>query len=196
MRSILYWHPYIYKFLMKLRFKKYFNERYEAINELIPAGSSVVDVCCGDSFLYSFLKNKKIEYLGLDFNPSFIKNSIKQGINVKLFNIYEDPIPPADFVVIQASLYQFIPNHQKLLHKLYNSANKYLIITETIDSYGSSNNKFISFVGKILNNPGDGIKKERFTYLTFKKAIEPFKNKIENEISICGDLDILVSIKK
>ena len=131
---------------MRLRFKKYFNQRYQAIDELIPNGSSVVDVCCGDSYLFNYLNKKNIDYLGLDFNSIFINNSIKRGINARLFNIYEDSIPRADYIVIQASLYQFIPNHPRLLDKLYKSADKYLIITETINSYGSSKNKFISFI--------------------------------------------------
>ena len=73
---------------------------------------------------------------------------------------------------------------------------KYLIITETINSYGSSKNKFTSLIGKLLNNPGDGIKKERFTLSSFRKAMEPYKKKIKKEILICGGLDIMVVIEK
>ena len=88
MRSMLYWHPYTYKFLIRLFYKKHYGERYETINDLIAENSSVVDVCCGDSYLQSFFENKNIEYLGLDFNPTFINFSSKRGINAKLFNIY------------------------------------------------------------------------------------------------------------
>ena len=177
-------------------YKNHYNERYEAINNAIADNSSVVDVCCGDSYLQSFFRNKNIDYLGLDFNSTFIDFSSKRGINVKLFNIYEDDIPRADYIILQTSLYQFIPKHFQILQKLYQAADKYLIVTETMASYGGSKNKFISMIGKLLNNPGDGIKVERFSLPTFKKALEPFKINIENESFINGGLDYLVVIKK
>ena len=196
MRSMLYWHPYSYKFLVRLMYKKHYGELYETINDLIAENSSVVDVCCGDSYLQSFFENKNIEYLGLDFNPTFINFSSKRGINAKLFNIYKDDIPQADYIVIQTSLYQFIPNHDQILQKLYQAADKYLIITETLKSLGGSGNKFVSSIGRFLNNPGDGVKAERFVMPTFKKAMEPFQKNIENEFFINGGLDYLVVIKK
>ena len=196
MKSILYWHPNIYNFLVRLMYKTSFNERYTTINNLITDNSSVVDVCCGDSYLYSYLKNKNINYLGLDFNPTFINISKRKGIKARLFNIYEDPIPHADYIIIQTSLYQFIPNHDQILKKLYQAADKYLIITETMKSYGGSKNKFFSKIGKYLNNPGDGIKENRFSLITFKKAMEPFQEKIENEFFIKGNIDYVVVIKK
>ena len=177
-------------------YKKHFHERYKAINNVIIENSSVVDVCCGDSYLHSIFKKKNIDYLGLDFNPTFINYSIKRGINARLFNIYEDAIPHADYIILQASLYQFIPNHIQILQKLYQSADQYLIIAETMKSYGGSNNKFISAIGKFLNNPGDGMKVERFSLSTFKKAMEPFQENIENEYFICGNIDYMVVIRK
>ena len=156
----------------------------------------MVDVCCGDSYLQSFFENKNIEYLGLDFNPTFINFSSKRGINAKLFNIYKDDIPQADYIVIQTSLYQFIPNHDQILQKLYQAADKYLIITETLKSLGGSGNKFVSSIGRFLNNPGDGVKAERFVMQTFKKAMKPFQKNIEHEFFINGGLDYLVVIKK
>ena len=196
MRSILYWHPIIYNLLVKLMYKKHYNDRYREINRLIEADSSVVDVCCGDSYLYSFLKNKNINYLGLDFNPTFINVSVKKGINVRLFNIFKDEIPKADYVVIQTSLYQFIPNHDRILKKLLLATGKYLIITETVKSFGASNNKFISTIGKFLNNPGDGVKPERFSKSSFETAIEPFRKKIIDKYFICDGMDLLVIIEK
>lgn len=196
MRSILYWHSYTYALLVRLMFKKYYTDRYKAIKNVIDNNSSVVDVCCGDSKLYAFLKCKNINYLGLDFNQTFIKFSNKRGINVRLFDIYKDEIPVSDFVVIQGSMYQFIPNHNKILKKLYEAADKYLIITEPIRNYAQSQNNFISLIGRLLNNPGDSMKVHRFTLQTFKEALQPFKGNIVSENIINGDIEYMVVIKK
>ena len=96
----------------------------------------MVDVYCGDNYLQSFFENKNIEYLSLGFNPAFINFSSKLGINARLFNIYKDDIPSADYIVMQTSLYQFIPNHDQIPQKLYQAADKYLIIAETLKSLG------------------------------------------------------------
>ena len=63
-------------------------------------------------------------------------------------------------------------------------------------SYGRSKNKFISTIGKYLNNPGDGIKEKRFSLFTFKKAMEPFHKNIEKQYFINDGLDYLVLVKK
>jgi len=177
-------------------FWKHYNTRYKTIKNSIEENSSVIDVCCGDSKLYSFLKSKNVDYLGLDFNPTFIKSSKKRGINVRLFNMYEDEIPKSDIIVIQASLYQFIPNHSEILDKLYNATNKYLIITEPIRSYAQSKNKIVSLIGRLLNNPGDDMKIHRFTLQTFKEALNPFQENIVSEFVMNGDIEYMVVIKK
>jgi len=177
-------------------FKKYYNDRYQAINNVIDNNSSVVDVCCGDSMLYTFLKCKNIDYLGLDFNTTFIKFSKKRGINVRKFDIYKDEIPVNDYVVIQGSLYQFIPNQHQILKKLYEAADKYLIISEPIRNYAQSKNKLVSCISKLINNPGDGTKVHRFTLQTFKEALHPFQENIVSEFAINGDIEYMVVIKK
>ena len=72
MKSVTYWHPVIYKILMKVLFKRNYKRRYLEIANLIENNSSVIDICCGDAQLYSFLKNKKIKYTGIDFNNTFL----------------------------------------------------------------------------------------------------------------------------
>ena len=196
MRSILYWNSYIYSFLVRLQFNKYYTDRYIAVKNIIEDNSSVIDVCCGDSKLYSFLKCKNVKYLGLDFNTKFIKYSKKNNINVKNFNIIEEVIPKADYVVMQASLYQFIPDHNQVINKLFNAALKCLIITEPVKSFAQSKNRVISMAGKLLNNPGDSLKEHRFTLKTLKEAMSPFSDNIVKEFLIKGGIEYLVEIRK
>ena len=196
MRSILYWNSYIYSFLVRLQFQKYYTDRYIAVKNIIDDNSSVIDVCCGDSKLYSFLKCKNVKYLGLDFNTKFIKYSKKNNINVKNFNIIEEVIPKADYVVMQASLYQFIPDHNQVINKLFNAALKCLIITEPVKSFAQSKNRVISMAGKLLNNPGDSLKEHRFTLKTLKEAMSPFSDNIVKEFLIKGGIEYLVEIRK
>ena len=65
MKSITYWHPFLYKILMKLLFRGSYNSRYLEIANIIDNNSSVIDVCCGDAKLYEFLKKKMLNILVL-----------------------------------------------------------------------------------------------------------------------------------
>ena len=136
MKSVTYWHPVIYKILMKVLFKRNYKMRYLEIANLIENNSSVIDICCGDAQLYSFLKNKKIKYTGIDFNNVFLDYLRNKKINVIHLDINKEDIPiKADYVVIQSSLYQFMPNHLHIIKKLLEISKKYLIIQETVKSY-------------------------------------------------------------
>ena len=65
MKSITYWHPFLYQVLMKLLFRESYNARYLEIANLIENNSSVIDICCGDAKLYEFLKKKMLNIPGL-----------------------------------------------------------------------------------------------------------------------------------
>lgn len=142
------------------------------MSNLIPPRSSVVDICCGTCQIYKYLRMKNIHYIGIDFNSIFIKNAQKKGIDCRMINIKHEEIPKADFIIIQGSLYQFIPDHISILEKLFYSANRALIIAEPIKNHIQSNSKAISYLSRLLNNPGDGIKDQRFTVESLKKSIE------------------------
>jgi len=195
MKSIAYWNPFIYSLFMRFSYKSNYLKRYQEIASLIDAGSSLVDVCCGDCKIYKFLKDKNIAYTGLDFNSSFVNEGNRKGMNVQKCNVKHDEIPQADYVLMQASLYQFIPNHGQVLQKLYNAAKKYLIIAEPVKNYADSKWKIVSFIAKLLNNPGDGIKTERFNINTLKEALEPFTGNKVKEFLV-ADTEYVVLIKK
>lgn len=196
MKSIIYWHPEIYTLFMKLLCGRHYRRRYIELRNLIDSNSSLLDVCCGDCKLYEFLKDKNIEYTGLDFNPIFIKKANERRINARLCNIHKDNIPSADYVVIQSSLYQFIPEHVKVLQKLFKATNRYLVISECLNSYSVSKSWIFSYVGKKLNNPGDGIKALRFNMEMLKEAIEPFRGDVVKEFFAGNKTDYIVVIRK
>jgi len=198
MRSVLYWHPYIYSFLVRLMYRKHYTKRYEAITSLIDSNSSVLDVCCGDSKLYFYLRGKNVDYLGLDLNPTFVRVSKRSGIQARMFDLYKDVPPKKDFVVIQASLYQFIPDHNEILQKLFSAAKRYLIVAEPIRSYAQSKWKVVSLLGKLLNNPaGDGIYKvQRFNLDTLKETMRPFEKNIVEEFMLPGSIEYVFVVKK
>jgi trans-aconitate methyltransferase len=152
--GFIYWHPAIYHFAMRALYGKGLDSRCKIIAGLLPNGVSVVDVCCGDCYIMRFLNGKNIKYLGLDINPNFVKNVQNLGIEAKLFNLKEDKLPQADYVIMQASLYQFMPDHKIVLDKIFSAARKGVVIAESIKNMTLSNNRIISsiaFLGTKVN---------------------------------------------
>lgn len=133
MKSIIYRHPAIYTLAMKLPYKNNFHERYRAIADLIPAGAEIIDVCCGDCYIYfNFLKDKNVKYLGLDINRTFVSAVVKKGARAVQFDLYRDRLPRSDYFLMQASMYHFIPDQGVVMQKVLDSASKRAIISEPV----------------------------------------------------------------
>ena len=155
MKSPVYWHPAIYHHTMKFLYGKHFETRYKAISELIPDHVSVTEVCAGDGYLFrNYLMKKHVKYLGLDVNSSFVRYGHKNNIPIMKHNIFTDDVPSSDYVIIHASLYQFMPNHEFVVRKLLAAAKNVLLISEPIRNLSSSQNPLISFIAKYSANPG------------------------------------------
>lgn len=190
-RGLPYRSPRLYHLLMKFLYRDGYAERYEAIAELVPPGSSVLDVCCGDGRLFeSCLARKGVSYIGLDINPAFIGAAASKGIDVRGFDIeLRDDLPAADVVVIQSSLYQFIPGHEKIIRKLLRAARSRVIISEPVRNYGSSANPLVRRLTACATNPGTGPKHDRFTPDSLDAALAPFR--VLNRIPVCSGREMI-----
>src|SRR5258705_7630934 len=109
--SLIYRNASVYELAMLLLYGRHYPSRYRAIADLIPAGSSVLDLCCGPALLHRrYLKHKSVQYTGLDINKVFIDRLNRQGGCGRICDLRsEEPLPSADYVIMQASLYHFLP---------------------------------------------------------------------------------------
>jgi ubiquinone/menaquinone biosynthesis C-methylase UbiE len=83
--SVIYKSPWLYEAFLILRYRGEYLNRSRAIAELIPEGSSVVDLCCGPATLYfGHLRHKGVAYLGLDINEGF-RNQARQARGLQVF---------------------------------------------------------------------------------------------------------------
>ena len=179
---------------MRLLYGRFFKSRYQAISDIIPHGADVVDVCSGDCHLYQkFLREKEVNYLGLDYSPHFVKHVQKSGVNATVFDVWEGKVPPADFLIMQASLYQFIPYEKMIIEKLLDSSNKKVIVAEPIRNLSNSGFILISRLSHILtkqkSNPGVSTG-NRFNYKKLLKLFRSFTD-FENCFSIPGGREMI-----
>lgn len=196
MRSPVYWHPLLYKTIMQFLYGSSFEERYKAIAALIPDGALVTEVCAGDAYLYkNYLQKKNVVYLGLDINSVFLKHAQQSNIPFKLFDLRKDLIAKSDFVIIHASLYQFIPEEDRIMQKLLDAANKVLIISEPIRNLSDSSNSIIRFLAKKSANPGKAHTTQRFNEKAFRGFCSKYPS-LSSLFSIKGNREMIAVFKK
>jgi len=77
MQSIIYWHPLVYRTVLRILYGKEYSKRYELIAEEA-GGMEVLDLCCGDCKLAEYVS----KYTGADFNnPDFMKLADSFGVD-------------------------------------------------------------------------------------------------------------------
>ncbi len=157
MSSLIYQHRTAYQLLMRLLYGRHFAARYATIAAEVPTGSSVVDVCAGDGYLYlNYLRAKSVRYQALDISPQLVQWMQRHGIQAQQFDVWQDTLPAADSVIMQASLYQFLPKAAPIVEKMLNAAYQRVIITEPVRNIASSDNPVLRWVGKRLTRPEKG----------------------------------------
>ena len=170
---------------------KYYKKRYKQLASFIPPNVSVTDLCSGDSALYRFALRGRNKYTGIDINPLFNQNN--QNIKIIKADIIKYSIPTSDYVIIQGSLYQFIPNHKVIIDKMLDIARCKVIISEPIINFVNSKNRIISTIAKYGANPGTGHKNYRFTSKLLKNYIQKYYNGyLENIAFIAGRRDMVI----
>lgn len=139
--------------------------RYQAIADLIKAGSTIVDLCCGPGILYRrFLRHKAISYTGFDLNERFIRKLIHAGASGEVRDLKQDEsFPASDYVIMQASLYHFLPDPQPILKRMEAAAGKALIISEPVRNLATSRSRLMRAVSARLTNVGNGNQPHRFS---------------------------------
>ena len=161
--------------------KEYFN-RFKRIASVIESGSSVIELCCGfgDFYVYG-LKNKQINYLGVDLSPDFVKYGSKKGINIIERDVNSYNFPQSDYYVIVSSLYHFYPGPEVIIKKMLSAATKNVLIVEPVKNLLNSKYRIISRLALLLTNEGGGKNAFRFTEESLDRLMENnFKKNIIN----------------
>jgi len=186
--SLIYRSASVYEFVMVLLYGRHYTSRYRAIAELIPAASSVLDLCCGPALLYHrYLRSKAVQYTGLDINANFIARLIRRGGSGQVWDLRsEDALPSADYVIMQASLYHFLPDASQVVDRMLQAARKRVIIAEPIRNLATSDSRLLSLLGRLFTNPGVGEHSLRFTEASLADFFSGYASRVVESFSIAG----------
>lgn len=186
-RSLIYRSSRLYEFAMLSLYGRHYRARHSVIATLIPPGSSVVELCCGPGVLYSrHLKGKNVRYLGLDYSPAFIESLHRRGVDAQLRDLRDpDPLPPADYLIMQASLYHFLPAPQGVLERMLAAARARVIVAEPVRNL-TTDHPMLGRLTARATDPGTGAQAARFDEDSLARCLEPYRELVEAEQLIPG----------
>jgi glycosyltransferase involved in cell wall biosynthesis len=171
-KSPIYWTCVGYDAGMRLLEGRQRDAIWAEVARRIPAGATVVDVCCGTARLYrDHLRGRVAGYLGLDFNGHFVMGARKRGVPARFFNLLADPVPEADYVVMCSSFYHFRRDAGAVLAKLRAAARQAVIISEPVQNL-SALGLGVGRLAARLTNPGVGEYAERYDLAAFRAFAE------------------------
>ncbi|WP_406273821.1 class I SAM-dependent methyltransferase [Nocardia sp. NBC_00881] len=186
--SLIYRNGTVYEVLMRALYGRHYTARYRAIAELIPEGASAIDLCCGPATLYTrYLRRKSVAYTGLDLNERFVARVVEAGGRGEVWNLRsDDALPPADYVIMQASLYHFLPEPRPVIDRMLAAATKQVIIAEPVRNLATSNNPVLATIGKRFTDAGDGEQAHRFTEQTLDEFFAEYGPRVVRQSLIAG----------
>jgi SAM-dependent methyltransferase len=186
--SLIYRNRITYELLLRALYGRHYAPRFRAIAELIPDGAAVVDLCCGPATLYTrFLREKSVDYLGLDINDGFIARLNEAGGRGEVRNLHAGtPLPEADFVIMQGSLYHFLPEPKPVIDRMLAAAHSHVIVAEPVRNMATSHNRVLAVLGRRLTNVGDGAQANRFTEGMLEELFRDYATRVVQHSLIAG----------
>jgi SAM-dependent methyltransferase len=186
--SLVYHNAWLYEAIMIGLYGWHYPSRYRAIANLVPIGSRVLDVCCGPALLFRrALRERDVQYTGFDINPRFLEVVRRWGGRAVKGNLLEDrPLPTADTVIMQASLYQFLPDPAPVMRRVFAAARDQVIIAEPIRNLATSRIPFIAALAARQANAGLGDRPSRFSEDTLDAFVASLRFRMKASFRCSG----------
>jgi SAM-dependent methyltransferase len=158
--SLIYRHPRLYRGVLRLLYGRALAERETLVAGLVPAGSHVIDVACGDGGIRHRLSG--MSYVGVDASPIFVKALERAGVEARQLDVTKADPPAGDVVLLLGSLYQFLPDVDPVLNRLRRAARRFVVVAEPFKNLAQSKNRVVAAIAKRATDPGVDSSTRRF----------------------------------
>jgi SAM-dependent methyltransferase len=186
--SLIYRSSVGYEFLMRALYGRNYRARMRTVADEVPPGSDVLELCCGPGTLYlRHLRGRARAYVGLDVNEGFVDGLRRRGVDARLLDLSrEQSLPGADVVIIQASLYHFLPRADRVIDRMLAAARDRVIVSEPVRNLATSAIPGIALLGRRGADPGVGDHAQRFDERSLAALMEDYRDRIVSEFAIPG----------
>lgn len=187
-RSPIYRSPRLYELVMRILYRSAYASRFSAVADLIPPASSVLELCCGPGALYlRYLKDRGVSYVGLDVSREFISYLQAQGVDARLWDVrWSRSLPRADSVVMQASLFRFLPDPRPVVDRMLEAARERVIVAEPVRNLASSGG-ILRRISAQATNCGFGPQPHRFDEEALDRFFAGYGSRVERGLLLPGN---------
>lgn len=148
---------------MRVLYGRYYAARDVAVAAQIPDGASVLELCCGPARLYlRELRGRVGSYVGLDESARFVDRLRRFGVDARRADVATAALPIADVVVMQASLYHFLPDADAIVQRMRAAATTRVIVSEPVRNLASSRLAAVARLGAGGAATAGGAQAQRF----------------------------------
>jgi SAM-dependent methyltransferase len=178
--SLVYRSARGYELLMRVLYGRHYAARMRAVAEQVPAGASVLELCCGPGTLYErHLRGRAGSYIGVDVNEGFVNELRRRGVDARHMDLANgsDPLPGADVAIMQASLYHFLPDPSAVVGRMLAAARDRVIVSEPIRNLATSDLPGVALLGRRAADPGVGGHADRFTEATLDEFMARYQER-------------------
>ena len=188
--SLVYRSSAGYELLMRTLYRRHYATRLRVVADQVRLGASVLELCPGPGALYQrHLRARAGAYTGADVNPGFLRRLQGRGADVLAVDLSNAPeLPAADVVIMQASLYHFLPDASAIVDRMLAAARERVIIAEPIRNLASSPLPLLRLLGKRATDPGTGGDghAHRFTEVTLDRLMDGYSGVTVSAFTIPG----------
>jgi len=187
--SLVYRSARGYELLMRVLYGRHYAARMTAVTDQVPAGASVVELCCGPGTLYlRHLRGRAGGYIGVDVNEGFVTALRRRGVDARRLDLASaaEPLPAGDVLIMQASLYHFLPDASAIVDRMLAAAADRVIVSEPIRNLATSDLPGVGLLGKRAADPGVGSHADRFTEATFDQLMAGYRERTLASFPIPG----------
>jgi SAM-dependent methyltransferase len=154
----------VYALVMRALYGRYYALRDRAVAAHVPDGASVLELCCGPARLYEReLRGRVGRYVAFDASPRFVARGRRHGIDIRAADVATAPLERADVVLMQASLYHFLPDARGMLERMRAAADERVIVCEPIRNLADSRLAPLARLSARATATADGAQAHRFT---------------------------------
>lgn len=164
MTGLVYRSAIGYELVMRMLYGRHYAGRLRAIAEHVPAGASVLELCPGPGTLYArHLRRRPGAYTGIDMNERFVARLRRLGASAVQRDLSSSPeLPHADVVIMQASLYHFLPDAGEIVDRMVAAARLRVIVAEPVRNLASSPIPMVAALSRLTTDAGAGGHQQRF----------------------------------
>lgn len=179
-----------YGLVMRALYGRHYAARLQAVAGYVPAGASVLELCAGPGALYERHLNRRTgAYTAIDVNPRFVARLRRLGADALTLDVSRaDRLPGADVVIMQASLYHFLPEAAVMVDKMLAAARQLVIVAEPIRNLSCSRLALLARLGRRATDPGAGRRDhgQRFDEPALDRLMEGYPGAVTASFVIPG----------